>query len=247
MTLQRSLLHVWFALAVLVAVLAGPGAAGAHADDARASTDALPGAPLPARAIQDADSEPEEPGDSGRKDNLQLGGLIGAGFPRPLAIEAMVKVQRLVAVGVEYSLLPEITISGVHTSFWAVAADMRVFPLRNGFFVGLRAGRQHLAADTILAVGPQLIPLETEVQTTFLNPRVGILWTWSSGITLGIDAGLQIPVSSRTSGALAASDGLVLPPGVQGMDIIDRVRGVADYLGESTIPTFDLLRFGLLL
>jgi hypothetical protein len=31
------------------------------------------------------------------------------------------------------------------------------------------------------------------------------------------------------------------------MDIIDRVRGVADYLGESTIPTFDLLRFGLLL
>ena len=207
----------------------------------------LHAAPLAAVVTQDADTAPETQRGSGRNDNLQIGGVIGAGFPRPLAIEAMVKVQRLVAVGVEYSLLPEVTIEGVHTRFWAVAADMRVFPARNGFFVGLRAGRQHLAADTVLRFRDQFIPIDAAVETTFLNPRVGILWTWSSGITLGIDAGLQIPVSSRTSGALAATEGLTLPPGVQGMEIVNRVRSTANYLGESTIPTFDLFRLGLLL
>lgn len=199
--------------------------------------------PKAAGVDQPAERELER-GDEARADDLQFGALVGVGFPRPLAVEGMVKVQRAVSIGVEYSLLPATTISGVSTSFWAVAADLRLFPFRNGFFLGLRIGRQYVAADATLLVSDQRLPVAASMQTTFLNPRAGILWTWSSGVTLGIDAGLQIPVSSRMGGVLAYGDDVALP---QGMEIVSQVRSVAGYLGESTIPTLDLVRIGLLL
>jgi hypothetical protein len=218
-----------------------------HAGQVRADGAAMPVAAAPAPLAVSAGDDttgPRAQEPRARKDNLHIGGVIGAGFPRPLAIEGTVKVQRLVSIGVEYSLMPELTIQGVHTRFWAVAADMRVFPARNGFFVGLRAGRQHLAADTVLSIQGQEVPIDAAVETTFINPRAGILWTWNSGITLGIDAGLQIPVSARATGALVYADQVMVP---QGMEIVDQVRSVADYLGRSVIPTFDLLRVGILL
>jgi hypothetical protein len=195
-------------------------------------------------AVAEPAAREVEPDGGARPDDFQFGAVLGVGFPRPLAVEGMFKVQRLVSLGAEYSLLPSMTISDVGTAFWAVAATMRVFPFRNGFFIGLRAGQQHLSAATTLIAGDQRFPITASVRTVFLNPRAGVLWTFSSGVTLGIDAGLQIPVSSRASGVLAANEALAIP---EAMAIVGQVGDVADYLGETTIPTLDLLRVGLLL
>jgi hypothetical protein len=231
----------------LIALLVGFSGRPAQGQVQPQSAQPLQGSPLPAPQAQvsarDEGEDEPEPGRSPR-DDFQVGPLVGIGFPRPLALGGIVKVQRLVSLGVEYSFLPETTISDVNTSFWAIAGDMRLFPFRNFFFVGLRAGRQHLAADTVIVYGEQRYAVAAAVKTVFINPRLGLLFTWSSGITLGLDAGLQIPVSARESGALAAADAYTVP---QGMEIIQEVRSVADYLGHSTIPTFDLLRVGLLL
>jgi len=219
-------------LGFAIAVMMGSGVA--RAEDVLAAT-------APVSDSTDRDVEREE----SRRDKFRIGGLIGAGFPRPLAIEGMFKVQKLVALGVEYSLLPETTISGIDTSFWAIAADLRVFPFRNGFFFGLRAGSQRLSGEATVVFAGQTLSDSTAVQTMFINPRLGFLWTWSKGFTLGLDAGLQIPVSSRTTGALAEVEGTALPP--QAAAIEADLRSVADYLGRSTIPTLDLIRVGLLL
>src|SRR4051794_26909559 len=77
-------------------------------------------------------AEPTDRGDDDT-DPLRIGAIAGVGFPRPLAIEALVKIEGVVALGLEYSLLPKTTLGGVETRFWALAADARVFPFKNGF------------------------------------------------------------------------------------------------------------------
>jgi hypothetical protein len=173
-------------------------------------------------------------GESGPK-SLRVGAVAGLGFPQPLAIEAMAMMDGIVALGAEYGGLPTTTFGGVQTSLWALAADARLFPFRGPFFIGLRAGRQHVGASTtvtIPSVGSAVEDLA--VDSWFLNPRVGFLWTSSAGLAFGMDAGAQIPLGSSVSSTLPLS----LEPSAQ---------RIADALGNSVIPTVDLLRVGLLL
>ncbi|HEX3596817.1 MAG TPA: hypothetical protein VHU80_17025, partial [Polyangiaceae bacterium] len=87
-----------------------------------------------------------------RVDHVRVGVLGSLAFPRPLAIEGMVKLENMFGVGIEYSALPQLTIDGVQTHFWAIAADARYFPFHDAFFVGFRAGRQHLGGDGTVSV-----------------------------------------------------------------------------------------------
>lgn len=189
-----------------------------------------------------SDATADRGGDGASKDkpakeeHFRIGVLGGVGFPRPLAIEGMIKVERLIGLGVEYSTLPSLTISGVDTSFWAIAATLRVFPFKDGFFLGVRGGRQHLGGEGTVTVAPYGSFRESvTIDSTFVNPRIGFLWTWSPGITLGIDAGVQIPVGATVSSSL--------PAGTVNQEVMD----VAQALGNTTLPTIDLLKVGFLL
>jgi hypothetical protein len=174
-----------------------------------------------------------------------VGALGGVGFPRPLSIEGAVKLERVLLLGAEYSVLPSITLSNVDVSSWAVAADARVFPLRGPFFVGLRAGRQHLAAETSLSAYGYTVPAAVAVATTFLNPRLGFMWTWDPGITLGIDAGVQIPLSSTASSSLPRSArSSFVASGVASAQ--QTLNDVAAAIGQTTLPTVDLVQAGIL-
>jgi hypothetical protein len=183
-----------------------------------------------------APPEHEEDG-SRRVDHVRIGVLGGVGFPRPLAIEGLVKVERLVVLGLEYSALPTMTISGAQVSFWAAAADVRFFPGRGNFFIGLRAGRQHLGGKGVLTVDPYGSVLESvSIATTFLNPRIGFLWTWEPGVTLGIDLGVQLPIAKKIESTLPS-----------GYPATDEVMRVAHAFGGTALPTVDLIRLGVLL
>src|SRR5689334_3014056 len=76
--------------------------------------------------------EPRTRGDDDQpnSEHFRIGVLGGVGLPRPLALEGMIEVERLIGVGVDYSVLPTIHVSGVNASSWALAADVRVFPLK---------------------------------------------------------------------------------------------------------------------
>jgi hypothetical protein len=181
----------------------------------------------------------DDDGSRAKKDDehFRIGVLGGVGFPRPLAIEAMVKVEKMLGLGLEYSALPDLSISGVETSYYAVAGTARFFPFKDAFFIGLRVGRQHVGGDANVTIAPYGTYKESvTVDSTFLNPRIGFLWTWSPGFTVGIDAGIQVPV-----GATVASS---LPAGTQ---VDKQVMDIAQTLGNSTLPTLDLLKLGILL
>jgi hypothetical protein len=188
---------------------------------ARADTGPTPNADHPARPAQ------ERP--------VRLGALAGVGFPRPFAVEAVASIASVVDVGVEYGFLPTLEISSVHTDTWSVAGDLRIHPFRNEFFVGLLVGRQHIGATTTLSVaGYGSATEQLGLDSWYLNPRMGFLWTTRYGLAIGFDAGLQVPLSSSVTSNLPLS----LYPSAQAR---------ADALGAAIVPTLDLLRIGLML
>lgn len=192
-----------------------------------------------AQGVAPAPSEPlpvqERPADPSAPAPLRVGVLGGVGFPRPLAIEGMAVVGGTVALGAEYAALPAVMIGNVETRMWSLSGDLRVFPLRGAFFVGLRAGRQHVSASTTVTVGSFGSAAESlSLDSWFVNPRVGYLWTSGAGLAFGIEAGVQIPVSASVASTLP----LTLDPAAQ---------ATADFLGKSVIPTVDLLRVGVLM
>ena len=158
---------------------------------------------------------------------VRLGAIAGVGFPHPLAVEALAEFSGYVAVGAEYGALPAVTIDNVRTSLWSLSADVRVFPFRGAFFIGLRAGRQHVEATTtvtIMSLGSATEVLDLDAW--FLNPRIGFLWTSHKGITLGIDAGVQLPLGPSTTSTLP----LALYP---------EAESTVHTLGSSALPTIE--------
>ncbi len=222
------------------------GTAGAQ--NAAREPDLWPIAPAPTPTsgpgTRDRPSSESLAATSARSEHLRVGAFVGVGFPRPLAVEGIVKVERSLAFGLEYSTLPQITVSDVQLAAWAIAGSARVFPFRGPFFVGLRAGRQHLNAQAALSGYGYTVPVALGVDTTFLNPQVGFMWTWAPGFSIGLDAGLQIPLSSSTSssiqtGAPAAAQAYVTP-------LQNTLENVAGAVGQTVLPTIDLLRVGML-
>lgn len=195
--------------------------------------------PAPGRV--DTTMNPEKAG-ARKPEHFRLGPLVGVGFPRPFAIEAFAKFERVIGAGFEYSFLPNVNLANVDTSFKAVALDLRVFPFRGAFFVGLRGGRQWLDAKTSLKAGSYGSFEESLAASTwFLNPRLGFLHTFESGITLGIDAGIQVPVNPSYD-----RNGAATAIGVSDPDVERTLVRVSNTLGNSTTPTLDLLRVGFL-
>jgi hypothetical protein len=175
---------------------------------------------------------------------VQFGALVGVSFPRPLSVEGIVKLEQLAALGLDYSSLPQIGVSGVQLTSWAVAGSARVFPFRGPFFFGLRVGRQHATADAVVSAYGYTVPVGLSVDTTFLNPQLGFMWTWNPGITLGVDAGIQIPVSSQASSSLQSPVPSVAQAAVSPAQ--QTLENVARAAGQTTLPTLDLIRVGFL-
>ena len=131
----------------------------------------------------------------------RVGLLFGVvGLPQPVGITAFAKVHDLFGVGGGVGLLPGpigsavLGAAGVNDgqlSSWAVEGEARLFPFRGAFWLGGAIGRMSLSASG-LSKGA---PIGVDVVTMYASPRLGWLGVWSSGFTLGVDLGVQIPLS----------------------------------------------------
>jgi hypothetical protein len=196
---------------------------------------AQPQAPEPQAQPQDGKTSPDRPAPESAPRPLRIGAIGGVGFPRPLAVEAMAVMGGVAALGIEYGVLPATSIDGVSVSLWSLSGDARVFPFRGPFFIGLRAGHQHLEGSTTVVVRSIGSASETlGLDSWFLNPRLGFLWISREGLALGVEAGVQFPVSTSQSSTLPLS-------------LVPSAQSTADTLGNSVLPTVDLLRIGLIL
>lgn len=213
---------------LLLALVVGAWSVNAHAYAEGPENEPNPPPPT-------ADEPRHEATEGGDDDHrlVRVGALGGVGFPRPLELEAMIKLGDYVGIGAEYGVMPKLSIDGVDSRMWSFAGDLRVFPFRGIFFLGMRAGYQHVDSATTLSIASVgSISESAQLDTTFINPRIGILWTSKSGLTIGVDAGVQLPLNSTFSSTLPS----VVTESSQAVGIVSTFSGV--------LPTIDLLQIG---
>jgi hypothetical protein len=212
---------------ILLAALVSTTLASPPLDETSADPGPLPvvvAAPSPDRATPKRDTE------------LRTALLVRAGFPAPISAEALVRMDHVVAIGVEYGTLPTLTVSGVEVRYHAIAGDARIFPFSGAFFFGVRAGVQHVDASTTVSVGGYgNVSGSMSADTYFINPRLGFLWSHSSGICLGVDIGLQIPLNHNSETTVPKG---ITPP--------SELTGAINTLGNSVLPTVSLLQLGMM-
>jgi hypothetical protein len=116
---------------------------------------------------------------------------------------------------VNIGLIPAIRLAmygEAELSYQEYDAYGRIFPFGGAFFAGAGVGYAHVAGsfkasyDISNVAIPNLPPgttlppslfvgSEASVRTLVLIPTIGLLHTFGSGFTIGIDAGAQIPIA----------------------------------------------------
>jgi hypothetical protein len=226
----------WVVAALVAALLPVALSAPAHASAADTPDEESKGqTPQP---VSPGSERPVQRDVGGLFGSVRIGAFGGVGFPRPLSVEGMVKFADVVGLGLEYGALPDITVSGVTASLSAIDVDLRVFPLRGAFFIGIAMGRQDLGATAtaVLPMGLGSLTERVSADSWLVNPRIGFLWTWAWGLTVGMDVGAQIPVSSSYTNTIPSQ-----------LAVSRTATNAAHLLGGDVLPTVNVLRLGLLL
>jgi hypothetical protein len=181
------------------------------------------------------------------ENELHVGAQVGViSLVRPLSLEVLAKTPRF-GLGLGYGAVPgfigDALLSAVGAKkgsttanlddFSAVELDLRYFPFSGAFFVGASGGRQHVQgtvtdSSTVLT-GRQTASLE--VTSWFATPRLGWLWRFDSGFTIGFDVGVQL--------ALASSKTVVMPSQAS-QSQKDSVNNLVDAASKIPLPALNL-------
>jgi len=144
---------------------------------------------------------------------FRIGPVIGVGLPSLINVGGVIKLTRYFAAGINIGIAPDVKFAyyGEATvSYHAYQIYGHIHPLGGGFYLGASVGyalargtdEQTVALPAeIHVIYPSLgnaVTLKSEgsVQTMVLTPELGYFQTWKSGFSLGVGAGLQIPIAS---------------------------------------------------
>jgi hypothetical protein len=232
----------------LVALSLVLASAAARAEDRTVAT-ARETAPAPATAAPEkVQTRPAQPVQRARVEDqhqmFHVGAMLGlVSLPRPVDGEVFVKFMDLVSLGFSYSDFPNFVADPLLTAvgangggrvgrlddFSSYEANVKIFPFQGAFFFGSSLGHQSLrgAVTESTVAGPQTG--NADVQSTYATPRLGFLWNWNSGFLLGVDAGVQLKLSSDVS--------TTLPPGAS-TDLQNDVHNIVDAGASYPLPSF---------
>ena len=163
---------------------------------------------------------------------------------RPVNVEILAKT-RMFGAGLEYGTFPGfiadplLRLAGAKKGsttanlddFWALDGDLRLYPFSGSFFLGAAIGRQHLKAtitETTTLSGPQTAT--AEVTSWFVTPRLGWLWAYDSGFTLGLELGVQLKLSA---------DRNVTVPAQASQTQRDNVNNLIDFAASLPLPSLN--------
>jgi hypothetical protein len=230
----------------------------------------------PASAKKSGEGEGEESKDGkSKKDDgegllgpFRIGIILGTGLPSILSFGGMIKLTRYFGAGVNIGLIPSIRLAyygEAELSYQEYDIYGRIFPFGGAFFAGAGVGYAHAGGsfasppfDTstyqnqvpagFTLPNPLFVTNEASVRVMVLTPTIGLLHTFGSGFTIGIDAGAQIPIAPSETTFTTK-----LPPTVP-KPVIDtfiepnnqKVRETLDTMSRSIIPTLNL-RIGWLI
>jgi hypothetical protein len=223
---------------------------------------------LPVARAPESDQPPlqeqDEDDSNGVFGPFRIGILVGAGLPSLLSFGGAIKLTRYFGAGLNVGLIPAVTISlygEAELSYQEYDIYGRIFPFGGAFFLGAGVGYATIQGTftnsydvtAFQAVAPDLpnplvVTSAGSVKTLVLMPMIGLQHTFSSGLTLGIDAGAQVPIAPSevefsTSVPSSVPDQVVeryVTPNDR------QVQDTLDTIGRTIVPTLNV-RIGWLL
>lgn len=183
-----------------------------------------------------------------RRDGLlgpvRLGPTFGVGAPDGMRIGGNIRFKGIISAGAGVTMVPETTISAINANVSRDGAEawLRVHPFRGAFFLGAAGGWQVTRGQATATVGTPIGAQSGEgrgdVRATYIAPHLGFQWMIPPGITIGFDAGVEIPVASREANVDVSHNGQ--PVSVDTQD----VRSALNTIGTAPIPVIHLLEVG---
>lgn len=224
--------HTALVAGMMLGVLLAPGAAAAEG--------ARPEAPV--TPVASAYTE------EGLLGSLRLGPTIGIGAPDGVRFGVLAKWRGLLAAGGAFSVLPEMTVPGSDAAVLRASGEIfaRIHPFHGAFFVGLAGGyaqtKGTMAEERMAFRQVQKVETHAYASAFFIAPHAGFQWMIRPGMTIGCDAGLEIPVGTSRPTFDAAKYGLVMPIEGKG-SAADTTNAIA----TSPIPVVRLIELGYVL
>lgn len=181
-----------------------------------------------------------------------------------MSFGGIIKLTRYFGAGLNIGLIPTIRLSlygQAQLSYQEYDLYGRLFPFGGSLFVGAGVGYASIKGSvassfdvsSFQSVAPNLpnplfVASEASIRTMVLTPTIGLLHTFGSGFTLGVDVGAQIPIAPSTTRFNT------FVPSVVPQQVIDKyvkpndqqVQDSLDKVGRAIIPTLNL-RLGWLL
>jgi hypothetical protein len=185
-----------------------------------------------------AAAEVQQPADRGPAP-FHVGAMVGVvSVPRPVDVEAFVRLDEMFSIGAAYSDFPSaiadplLSLVGARSGstnarlddFSSLELDLRVMPWRGVLFLGASFGRQALRGVVTDSGRTAAIDLTT----WYATPRLGWLWTLGPGLLLGLDLGVQLKLASTTS--------ISVPPG-SSSSVRNAVQALADLGASYPLPS----------
>ncbi|HEX4384611.1 MAG TPA: hypothetical protein VH083_16730 [Myxococcales bacterium] len=178
--------------------------------------------------------------------SFHVGAMMGlVSLPRPLDVEIYARLNDYLFIGFSYSDFsafvagPLLSAAGVSSGpttvrldqFTGFEGELRIFPFCGSFFLGSSFGHQSLKAAVTQSTetGPQSGSID--VTTLYATPRIGYLWTFGPGFTLGLDVGAQLKLS--------ATRNVTLPPGAS-QETQNDTNNLVDVASNYPLPSFHL-------
>lgn len=220
--------------AALVTVVSGALTAGtAHADPSP------PDAPARSSSVYTED---------GQLGSLRLGPTVGAGAPDGIRLGVLAKWRGIVSAGGAFSLVPEMRLPSVDARMARVSGEgfARVHPFRGAFFLGVAGGyaqtKATMSEQMTVAGQVQHVDTRAHASSVYVAPHLGFQWMLPMGLTMGFDAGLEIPVAGKAPRLEASSNGVTVPVNDDGS-----IASTTRFVASMPVPVVHLLEIGYLL
>jgi hypothetical protein len=191
---------------------------------------------------------------------FRIGPVIGVGLPAFLSFGGAIKLTKYFGAGINYGIVPTLQFAyygDATVSYQGVDIYGHIHPFGGGFFLGAAIGYAHVRGtytDTfdISQYAPVPIPgvdleafdytSEATMQTLVLTPELGYFYTFKSGFTLGVEAGLQIPVAPSEIRFKSHVDDDIPDPVVDQFvtPTDERVQETLERVGQTILPTIGI-------
>ena len=226
-----------------------------------------PPAAVEAKSNQSGTKAPDEAGEKADESDdtngvfgpFRIGPVVGVGLPAFLSFGGALKLTKYFGAGITYGTVPTLQFAyygDATVSYQGIGIYGHIHPFGGGFFLGSGIGYAHvrgtytdefdISANVPAIPGVNLESFsytsEATMQTLVLTPELGYFFTFKSGFTMGVEAGLQIPIAPSEIEFKSHVDPRI-PDQVVDQYVTptdERVASTLEKLGQTMLPTIGI-------